>query len=101
MKIKTNNHWRDLIQGYELTARERAEFDTLIYPELDELSFIKYKNELYLVSDFFAVNQNAVCNHVDHALTMWHAYYSDSYFSGIVIRLSDDYEQYQIGSYSV
>lgn len=35
----------------------------------------------------------------DSSFSGWDGYHSDSYFSGIVIKLSPDGEQYQVGTY--
>ena len=35
----------------------------------------------------------------DKEFKEWHAYLSDSFFSGILIRVSDDGEQYQIATF--
>ena len=36
---------------------------------------------------------------IDHPQQNWHGYMSDSLFSGILIRYSDDMDQYQIATY--
>ena len=35
----------------------------------------------------------------NNGMEQWHGYMSDSYFSGLLIRYSDDYEEYQIATY--
>lgn len=32
-------------------------------------------------------------------MSAWHGYHGDSYFSGVLIRLSDDGERYQVATY--
>jgi len=106
LQIITNRHWHYFLYGYELTKKERDEFDYLSDDEINEHSFLRYRGQVYILSDFERTPSNTVayrywsrmqCEHPEWS--DWQAYQSDSFFSGIVIRLSDDGEQYQIGTY--
>lgn len=79
MKIITNNQPRLLLYGYELTDKERQDFDYL--EDIDSHSFLKYKGAIYDVSEFMIVDNDY--------LKGWDGYSSDSYFSGILIKYID------------
>jgi len=83
LKIRTNNVPRHLINGFELTAKERLEFDWMTDEEIYEGNFIRYKGWTYSTQDFMRT---------DHAgdLKSWDGYYGDSFFSGVLIKLVDD-----------
>ena len=53
--------------------------------------FIHYKDNWYNLDD--------LCDVIDLSIKGWDGYISDSFFSGILIKLSEDGEQYQIGWY--
>jgi hypothetical protein len=100
IKIVTNNVPRAIVEGYELTETERAEFDYVDWADVEagnaSPEFFRYKGELrYLESEgrpAFAPG--------------WDGYLSDSFFSGILFRFppndwngQPDYERIVIGRY--
>lgn len=96
--VKTNHQWRDLLFWSDVPAKVRDDqFDYMT--EEDSLDgFFKYRGYWYHVNDFIAVpGSNGVPE--NNPLAGWHGYASDSYFSGVVIRLSKDGEQVKIGRY--
>lgn len=86
-RIITNNHARPLIDAYELTEAERKEFDYLDWDAIDEgedsASFFRYKGRLYELGEFMRTNDNG-------DFKEWDGYSSDSFFSGTLVRYSDD-----------
>jgi len=94
MNIISNYQYRNFLYGYELPEKIRADFDYV--DDIDSASFIKYRGQYYSIDDFMVIQTgpNAISEFAE-----WHGYYSDSFFSGILIRLSDDHEQYQIATY--
>ena len=88
--VKTNNVPRAIFSGYELTAKEKAEFDYYAPEELDDALFFRYKGQLYDLGEF-------CCCH--GALKPWHGYLSDSFFSGVVVKYVSDNEQVIVGTY--
>ena len=84
----------------DLSEKEKADFDYIKADDLDSHDFIRYRGALYDPSEFMRCpeSQEAPNAHANN-LTGWHGYQSDSFFSGVVIRYSDDCEQYQIGTY--
>ncbi len=97
MKIITNNQYRNMIYGYELSDLERADFDYI--DDIDSHGFFRYRGAVYDPSEFMATPHNEPARQELNELANWDGYQSDSYFSGIVIKYSRDYEQVKIGLY--
>lgn len=93
--IKTDHKWRAPIYGYELTKKERAEFDYLSDEEIETRSFVRYRRATYDLGEFMTTHGMPEFN----PLRKWHGYISDSFFSGVVIRYDQDCEQIQIGTF--
>ena len=86
--IKTDHKWRDLVYRHDVPERIlKSEFD---YQDAGETSdgFFCYRGRWYHLDEFMPTN-----------LAGWHGYAGDSYFSGVVIKLSNDGEQIKIGTY--
>jgi hypothetical protein len=89
--VITNNVPRLVIEAYELTEKEREEFDYLNWEAIekgeDSASFVRYKGELYDLGDLetaWAVGPEW--------MDKWHALVTQTYFSGILFRfVGDDY----------
>jgi hypothetical protein len=92
MEIITNNQWRNLKYGYEMPEKFRNDFDYIDQAEFDTHDFVVYRGQWYDVNEFMSVEGNS-------PFTGWYGYASDSFFSGIVIKLSDDNEKVIIGRY--
>lgn len=90
MKVITNNVPRQLTYGYELTDKQKQEFDYI--DDIDYHNFVKYKNHIYDLSEFMRVENN-------DKLDGWHGYANDSFFSGTLIKFSDDMESVIMGCY--
>lgn len=89
MKIKTNGHWRSFVYRWEVPPRVLAtQFD---WQNPDEYTdgFFCYRGHWYHLADFLRFEDDSG----------WHGYATDSFFSGVVIRLSSGGERYQIGTY--
>lgn len=82
LTVTTNNHHRPVLQAWELTDAERAEFDYLDWAAIeagnDSASFFRYRGQVYDLGDFVESPPLEVNG--------WDAFQSDSFFSGIVIR---------------
>jgi hypothetical protein len=83
MKIITNNHYRNILDAYELTSKELESFD---YLEEGEGSFIRYKGCVWDLGEFMRTD-----------LKDWEGISSDTYFSGAVIKLSEDGDTVKVG----
>lgn len=96
MTIKTNNRFRDLIHWYDLSEKERKEFDYLDTEDRQaEAEFVRYRGWIYDLGEFQIIPRN--CNWI--GFEKWSGYLSDSYFSGIVIRYANDFEQVVCGTF--
>ena len=73
MKIRTNNKPRDILQAYQLTKKELAEFDYLEGERLEFTSFFRYKGNVYDLGEF-------MCCPSGSPFKGWNGYYSDSFF---------------------
>ena len=81
IKIMTNNKPRQLIYGYELTDKQKQDFDYI--EDIDNHDFVKYKNNIYDLSEFMRTDSIG-------SLKDWHGYSSDSFFSGTLVKYIDD-----------
>lgn len=100
MTIITNNVPRQTIDAWELSEKERKEFDYIDWEKIekgeDSATFVRYKGELYDLGDFMSVNDvhTGVFND-------WHGYISDTFFSGILLKWvpDSDWEQVIMGRF--
>lgn len=94
IRIITNNVPRHVLEAYELTAAERAEFDYIDWAAVDNgessPEFIRYKGELYDLGDFMTTHDMPE----DDPLRAWSGYASDSFFSGVLVRWVFEGEAY-------
>lgn len=92
MEIVTNNVPRPVIYGYELSEKEKQEFDYL--DDIDNAQFFRYKGAVYDIGEFQRVTDT-----MENCLGFngWHAYLGDSFFSGIVVRYVGDCDDVIIG----
>jgi hypothetical protein len=92
--VKTDHKWRDLTYRWDVPADILAsQFDYLDAEEALD-GFFQYRNYWYHIGDFMAFTGD-----VEPPLQGWHGYSGDSYFSGVLIKLSKDGEQIKVGTY--
>jgi hypothetical protein len=94
LTIKTDHKWKAFRCRYEVPKRVLArDFD---YQDEDDATdgFFKYRGVWYHLDQFMRIEHSP-----DSQFSTWHAYAGDSFFSGMVIRVSSDGEQYQVGTY--
>lgn len=92
--VVTNNMPRNVIYGFELSEKERQEFDYM--ENVDDGTFFKYKGNVYDLREFMRVSdvmQNC------HNLAGWDGYQYDSFFSGVLIKYVDDCERVIVGRF--
>jgi hypothetical protein len=99
LTIKTNNQPRKLKSIYDFSPADqvkvREHFDWMDIEELESsYSFFKYRDNFYHLSEFLNLTSLAPSKFQD-----WHGYSSDSYFSGILVRLVDDNESVIVATY--
>lgn len=101
VKVITNNMPRLVIDGYELTADERKRFDYINWDDENvSPTFFRYKGELYHIEEFVANTRDTGGGTTGTGdLSAWDGYMSDSFFSGIVIRLVNDNDHVIVGRF--
>ena len=95
MEIITNNQPRLILWSWDLSDKELAEFDYMDDEEKEFAQFFRYKGVVYDFGEFSAVRNNTVFGE----LSQWHGYRSDSFFSGLVVKYTDDCESIIVGRY--
>ena len=97
LQIITNHHERPFLYGYEVPDSVKADFDHLDEDSGIDDGWIHYRNTWYHTSDFMRLTNSGfgVVSEFDN----WHGHHGDSFFSGVLIKLSDDGETYQIATY--
>jgi hypothetical protein len=92
LTIRTNHVPRDVIEAYELSADERAEFDYIDWPAVERgeasASFFRYRGQLYDLGEFEVWD-----NPASPTRQGWDGFRSDSYFSGLAVRYVDNCER--------
>lgn len=91
--VKTDNKWRNLRYGYELPKKQRKEFNYLNDEEFETRNFAKYRGNYYDIGEFTTTSNMSMFKGI------WDGYMSDSYFSGVLIKLSSDGERYKVGMF--
>lgn len=101
MRIVTNNVPREIVDAWELTPAEREEFDYLDWAKIEEgadsASFVRYKGELYNLSDFSTDYGLTKGGGLPAHLSGWQAYMSLDFSTALVIRIVGDDDQVVIG----
>jgi len=86
--ITTDNKWREFRYRYEVPEKVLdSEFDWLD-KDVDD-GFIYYKKRWYHLNEFMLSSH----------FTDWNGYHSDSFFSGTLIKVSKDCDEFKIGTY--
>lgn len=83
MEIRTNNIPRNLKYGYEMPEKFKADFYYIPEDEFNSHTFFEYKKQWYDLSEFVRPENNSI-------LKDWQGHYSDSAFSGVVVRLINE-----------
>lgn len=97
LTITTNNQPRQLMHLCDFSESEqqriRSDYDWMCPEDLESnYGFFRYRSSIYHLQDFMRVAGN-------DALQGWDGYSSDSYFSGVLIRLQDDCDSVIVGRY--
>ena len=94
LEIITDHKWKDFKYGYEVPEKvKKEEYAHLDKDGADYDGWIYYRHCWYHISDFLRLEGNHPFE------SEWHGYSSDSFFSGVLIKLSKDGEQYKIATY--
>lgn len=101
--IVTNWHARDVIDAWQLSESERAEFDYLNWRAIeageDSATFFRYRGELYDLGEFFTTSPGAWNFGLPDEFKGWSGYRSDSFFSGMLVRYVDEFERVIVARY--
>jgi len=89
MKIITDRKWKHLLYFYQLTKSEKARLDWIDY---EFAPVFRYRGNVFSLDEFMRTTGIP-------ELSEWHGYASDTYFSGVIIKISPDGERYMIGRY--
>lgn len=96
-RVYTNNHWRDFTYRSDVPeAVLKSDFDWTTEDDID--GFFCYKGVWYHTSQFMRFGYPPG-GEPPALFKGWHGYLNDSFHSGVVIRMSDDGEQFQVGTF--
>ena len=94
--IITNNQPRNLVYGYELSEKERKDFDYIEPENFDSYDFCRYKGNVYDLSEFITLHDPIS----QKTFPGWSGAQGDTYFSGILVKLiPDNTDQVIMGRY--
>ena len=91
--IQTNNHNRFFAYRHDVPEEILQEqFD---YQDEDTHDgFFKFKGHWYHIDQFMRIDPSA-----PGGFQKWHGYHADSFYSGVLIQVSDDGETYKVATY--
>ena len=105
MNIITDNKWRPLASLTDLPAKAMKEFEYIDEDSIHDLRLVKYKGVWYDVRDTQRITMGNSFRGwdmyvtKDHPFAKWSAVSSDSFFSGILFKFNEDFEQVIVGRY--
>lgn len=88
VEVYGNNHNVPLVYWWELTGKEKKEFDYIDDPE-DNFTGFRYKGNVYDMGDIMRVE-----SHGPNWMKNFHGYTNDTFFSGILIKYNDEDNDY-------
>lgn len=95
--VKTNNQPRDILYWYDLSEKEKAEFDYINVDNQECAQFVKYKGWIYDLNEFIRVEPEKLPH--SSPLKGWHGYTSDTFFSGVLVKYASDCERVILGRF--
>lgn len=100
--IRTNNIPRFTLDAYELSEKERKEFDYLDWEAIDKgedsATFFRYKGQVYCLHEFMRVTDTMILRNGSYL--GWNGYLFDSFFSGILVKFpNNDLRSVILGQY--
>ena len=95
LQIITNYHWRPFVYRHDVPAAVLA--DDFDYQDDDVCDgYFEYRGRWYHLDEFMRINrQDPGCPFG----VKWNGYASDSFFCGVLLQVSDDGEEYRVGTY--
>jgi len=90
--ITTDNKWKPFKNGYEVPEKVlKEDFDWMDDDEKTD-GFINYRKCWYHISEFMTIPKES-------SIDGWQAMSPDSAFSAVLLQVSNDGEEYKIGTY--
>lgn len=90
VKIVTNNVPRFTIDGFELTDKEKREFEYYSAEDLNNSTFFRYKGHVYDLAEFSRIGKSVAPHPQREGWENWDGYLTDSFFSGILIKFPEN-----------
>ena len=90
MTIKTDHKWKNFKCFYELSPKHKRELD---WVKDETASVVVYKGWPFALDEFMRIDA------VPDDLKDWHGIKNETFFSGVLIKVSSNGEQYQVGYY--
>lgn len=93
--VCTDSKWKPFKYGYQVPRKIMKNQFGHLYEDNNDDNFFKYRKYWYHITDFMRLNSGM------EGFADWQAYTNDTYFSGVVLKVSDDLETYMVGTYFV
>lgn len=94
LQITTNNHERFFSYRYDVPEGILQEQFDYQDPEETHDGFFKFKGYWYHLDQFMRIDKNA-----PEGFQGWHGYHADSFYSGVLIKVSERYRAYKVATY--
>jgi len=79
---------REVIYGFQLSEKEKADFDWM--DDIDDQRFFRFKGQVYAFSEIMAVHNTVHNPNPPEWMKEFDGYSSDSFFSGILIKFGSN-----------
>lgn len=91
MQIKCNWQTRPVLRWYELTKKERKEFDYLDSGDKqDSATFVRYRGWVYDLGEFSYIRPPVAPHPQRPGWEKFDGYHGDSFFSGVLVKYLHD-----------
>ncbi len=94
LTIKTNNVPRDLLSAFEFDTAQysklREQFDWMDLDEFDSAMFFEYRGQVFALSEFMRTEGDLLAQG-------WQGILTDTFFSGIVVKIVESCERIVVG----
>lgn len=81
---------REIIYGFELSKKEKTEFDWMDNEEIMDAQFFRFRGQLYALAEIMAVHNSVHNPNTPEWMKEFDGYMSDSFFSGILIKFGSN-----------